>query len=300
MALKLALIQLSISSVLVVFSSSFKINLQNIKTSNTLIPWKHSKSIQYLQTIIIIIFTIFFVSPLIVIVIDGLNSNFITIFRNDIFLNSFYTSMLIASISSVLTLLITISLSSIKINFTSKYRLKNIRFSKFINILISFSGNIYLALPSLVIALGFFIMAQKYEGSQYIWSLSAVIIANILISLPFALSIMNPAMQKIASRYDKLIFSLNISKKNQFIYIQYPYLKSSIGYILALAFCFSLGDLGIIALFGNEDFSTLPWYLYQLMGSYRTQDANGVALILFVLVLFVFIFIPKLFRSKLA
>ena len=55
--------------------------------------------------------------------------------------------------------------------------------------------------------------------------------------------------------------------------------------MFALAFCFSLGDLGIIALFGSDDFSTLPWYLYQLIGSYRTTDAAGVALVLLVLCL---------------
>jgi len=65
-----------------------------------------------------------------------------------------------------------------------------------------------------------------------------------------------------------------------------------------LAFCFSLGDLGIIALFGSDEFSTLPWYLYQLMGSYRTTDAAGVALILLVLVVSVFIIVPRVFRSK--
>jgi thiamine transport system permease protein len=80
--------------------------------------------------------------------------------------------------------------------------------------------------------------------------------------------------------------------------VEYPYIKSSLSYVFALAFCFSLGDLGIIALFGSDEFTTLPWYLYQLMGSYRTTDADGVALVLLVLVLSVFVLIPKLFKGK--
>jgi thiamine transport system permease protein len=71
-----------------------------------------------------------------------------------------------------------------------------------------------------------------------------------------------------------------------------------LAYVFALAFCFSLGDLGIIALFGSESFSTLPWYLYGLLGSYRTDDAAGVALIMLVLVLVVFIMIPRLFGRE--
>ena len=66
----------------------------------------------------------------------------------------------------------------------------------------------------------------------------------------------------------------------------------------ALAFCISLGDLGVIALFGSQDFATLPWLLFQKMGSYRTDDAAGIALILLVLVLVVFAGLPKLFESK--
>ncbi|MBR7513052.1 hypothetical protein KC219_23120, partial [Mycobacterium tuberculosis] len=51
------------------------------------------------------------------------------------------------------------------------------------------------------------------------------------------------------------------------------------------AMALSLGDLGTIALFGNDSIQTLPFLLLQRMGSYRTQDAAGLALILGVLCL---------------
>ena len=141
-------------------------------------------------------------------------------------------------------------------------------------------------------------MYQKYDGSEIIWSTAALLTANVLMSLPFALSVLTPAMHKTAQRYDKLAFSLGLSKVQRWFYVEYPYIKSSLGYVFALAFCFSLGDLGIIALFGSDEFTTLPWYLYQLMGSYRTTDAAGVALVLLVLVLSVFIALPRLFKEK--
>jgi len=105
-------------------------------------------------------------------------------------------------------------------------------------------------------------------------------------------------MQKIAQRYDKLSFSLSLKGSSRWFYCEWPYLKSSIAYVFALSFCLSLGDLGVIALFGSNDISTLPWYLYQLMGSYQTKDGAGVALILLVLTLSVFILLPKIFRGK--
>jgi len=250
--------------------------------------------------VIIGLFALFFISPLMVIVIDGISADFGKIVSEALFIKSFFTSITLATVSSILTVIFAVLLSDTKRNFTVKDRFESGRFSKVMNIIISFSGNLYLAIPSLILGLGFFLLSQRYEAPLAVWSTIALLTANILMSLPFALSVLTPAMQKTAQRYDKLIFSLNLSKFQRWIYCEYPYLKSSLGYVFALSFCFSLGDLGIIALFGSDDFSTLPWYLYQLMGSYRTSDAAGVALILLAITLSVFILLPKLFRSRVA
>ena len=297
MALKLALIQLSISAVLVVLSSGFRTGLANLKTSHTLIPWKEAKVLQVIQWFIIGLFTLFFVLPLVVIVVDGIGADFSRILKEPLFIKSFMTSISLATVSSILTVIIALFLSNARRNFTLPTRLANRPFAKVLDAIIAFSGNLYLAIPSLVLGLGFFLMYQKYDGSEILWSTAALLTANVLMSLPFALSVLTPAMHKTAQRYDKLAFSLGLTKLQRWIYVEYPYLKSSLGYVFALAFCFSLGDLGIIALFGSDEFSTLPWYLYQLMGSYRNEDAAGVALVLLVLVLSVFVLIPRLFNG---
>jgi len=227
-----------------------------------------------------------------------MGSDFSKIFSDLVFIKSFFTSISLASVSSIITIIVAILLCNTRRNFTLETRLKAMPLSSLFNSLLAFTGNIYLAIPSLVLGLGFFIMYQNSEGSLFLWSSIAVISANVLMSLPFALAVLVPITEKIARRYDKLSFSLNLSTIQRFKYVEYPYLKSSLAYVFALSFCFSLGDLGVIALFGSDDFITIPWYLYQLMGSYRTSQAAGVALILLVLVLCVFILIPKLFRSK--
>ncbi len=48
----------------------------------------------------------------------------------------------------------------------------------------------------------------------------------------------------------------------------------------AFAMALSLGDLGVIALFGSDAVQTLPYLLLSRMGSYRTEDAAGIALLL--------------------
>jgi len=298
MALKLALIQLSISTVFVLLSSNFRTNLNNLKTSHTLIPWKEKKSIRFIQIAVIMIFSLFFISPLVAIMIDGLGADFAKIFSDSLFIKSFWTSMALATVSSILTLFIALALSDTRRNFTLKHRLGERKSSKYFNLIVAFSGNLYLAIPSLILGLGFFLLSQRFEMSTFIWATIALLTANVLMSLPFALSVLTPAMQKTAQRYDKLVFSLGMSKVQRWVYCEFPYLASSLGYVFALSFCFSLGDLGVIALFGSEDFSTLPWYLYGLMGSYRTSDAAGVALVLLGIILVAFLVLPRVFGRK--
>ena len=298
MALELAFIQLSISIILVLASSILKTDISNIKTQSLFVPWSEPFYIGVLQKVAIFVFGIFFILPLIAIFYDGISVDFIKIFKSVVFIKSFSTSIYIASISSIITVLFTILLSNAKRNFALNYRLHESFTGKFIAIFISFSGMLYLAIPSLVLGLGFFLLSQRFTAPLAIWATFALLSANVLMSLPFSLSVLYPSMLKTAKRYDKLCFSLGISGYKRWIYCEWPYLKESIGYVLALSFCLSLGDLGVISLFGSQDFSTLPWYLYGLMGSYKNSDAAGVALILLVLVLSIFILVPKLFSRR--
>ncbi len=298
LALKLALLQLSISAVLVILSSGFRTGLANLKTSHTHIPWKEAKIPRVIQWVVIGVFTLFFVLPLVVIVVDGIGADFGRIFKAPLFIKSLFTSISLATVSSLLTVIIALALSQARRNLTLSSRLGKNPFAKVLDGMVAFSGNLYLAIPSLVMGLGFFLLYQKYDGSEVLWATAALLSANVLMSLPFALSVLTPAMHKTAQRYDKLSFSLGLTKLQRWVYVEYPYLKSSLAYVFALAFCFSLGDLGIIALFGSDEFSTLPWYLYQLMGSYRNEDAAGVALVMLVLVLLVFVLIPAIFKDK--
>jgi thiamine transport system permease protein len=289
LALELAFVQLSISIVLLLFSSNLKTSITNIKTQNQYIPYKEPLFARYIQRFVIFILALFFILPLLAIATDGIGSDFSKIFHSKIFIKSLTTSLSVATVSSIITLVFTLLLSSAKRNFALKTRVAQSRLGRFLEFLISFSGTLYLAIPSLVLGLGIFLLSQRFLAPASFWATFALLSANVLMSLPFALSIIYPAMLKTATRYDRLCFSLGIGGIKRWIYCEFPFLKESIGYVLALSFCLSLGDLGVISLFGNQDFSTLPWYLYGLMGSYQNHDAAGVALILLMLVLGVFI-----------
>ena len=60
--------------------------------------------------------------------------------------------------------------------------------------------------------------------------------------------------------------------------IDWPVLRRPLLTGFAFAMALSLGDLGVIALFGSDAVQTLPYLLLERMGSYRTDDAAGLAL----------------------
>ena len=121
-----------------------------------------------------------------------------------------------------------------------------------------------------------------------------VIFTNALMAIPYALKVLENPMLDVAERYNKLCQSLNISGLNRLRYIELRALKRPLAQALAFACVLSIGDFGVVALFGNEDFRTLPFYLYQQIGSYRSQDGAVTALILLILCFALFTLIAKL------
>jgi len=144
MALKLALIQLAVTTLLVLFSANFRSSVTNLKTGSLDIPWSEPKNIMRLQAAIIALFALFFIVPLLAIILDGLGADFARILTEPLFIRSFFTSISLATFSSILTVLFAIALSDVKRNFTLNYRLSDKRFAKVLNTMISFSGNLYL------------------------------------------------------------------------------------------------------------------------------------------------------------
>ena len=67
-----------------------------------------------------------------------------------------------------------------------------------------------------------------------------------------------------------------------------PALAPEIGYAAGLSSALSLGDMTIVALFGSQQFQTLPWLLYQTMARYRAGEAAALALLLLCLTLLLF------------
>lgn len=298
-ALGLAMAQLSICAILVALNASFR-NSTALIASNEKYSTirKDKKNTQFLQFFIILFFGSAFILPLLAVATDGIGADFTRLLAERNFIIALVTSLAIALSSTIVVLLISISMAIAFTTLASSQRLGGHILSTLTLRLISFSSTLYLAVPSLVLGIGFFLIARQIGGAYNLWAVAALLTANTLMVLPFALATLAPAMVKAANRYDKLASSLGLRGWSRWKLIESALLRPELIYIACLAFCMSLGDLGVIALFGSTDFITLPWLLYQKMGSYRTQDAAGIALIMLILTLTVFLLVPKLLERK--
>ena len=82
------------------------------------------------------------------------------------------------------------------------------------------------------------------------------------------------------ARTARLSLSLGLTGWHRLRIVDWPGLQRPLTIAFAFAMALSLGDLGAIALFGGNGTVTLPYLLLQRMGSYRTSDAAGLALLL--------------------
>lgn len=145
--------------------------------------------------------------------------------------------------------------------------------------MIGASTSFVLLVPPVVLGAGWFLLVRPF-GDVARFAPAVVVAINALMALPFVHRVLAPAMATHAARTDRLAASLGIAGFHRLRWIDWPPLRKPLLMAFSFAMALSLGDLGAVALFGSQDMATLPWLLYSRMGSYRTADAAGLALLL--------------------
>jgi thiamine transport system permease protein len=149
---------------------------------------------------------------------------------------------------------------------------------------VGLAGRLGLFVSPMVIGTGIFLAAAG-RIDLYSLAIPGIVILNAVMALPFVLGILEPALGLAAERHDKLCASLGIRGWHRFREIDWPTLRRPIATALALASVIAMGDLGAIALFGNQDLVNLTLLLYSQLGAYRLDGAASTALILLALAL---------------
>lgn len=141
------------------------------------------------------------------------------------------------------------------------------------------AGAMVFAVSPVVIGAGWFLLLHGRVTPR---DAAPVILvaANAVMAAPFVLRMLAPGWRESRARHDRLAASLGLAGWRRFTLVEARLFSRPLAAAAALAATLSLGDLGVIALFGSDGLQTLPSLLLARLGSYRTDDAAGIALIL--------------------
>lgn len=289
----LALVQIGICGAIVVLAAAAAPVSARVAPSRPS-RWRDASWARSLQWLVLGAALIGFALPQLAILADGVaglmqdfGSTRTPLLQRPTFWQSFATSLLIGMASAALTLSLAMLISLARAAAPRPIE----------RIAIAAPAYAYLAVPAVVLSFGLFLLVRNAGIAPAQMAPGVVVLANAMLSLPFALATLAPPMEAIVRTKGRLIRALDLGGVRQFAAVEWPLIAREAGIVLALAFCFSLGDLGVIALFGTQDFATLPLLMYRALGTYRTDDAAIIAAVLLVLTLAAFVLLPRLFSG---
>ncbi|MCJ8519908.1 thiamine transport system permease protein [Pseudorhizobium tarimense] len=225
---------------------------------------------------------LFLLLPLLAVFMSGLRADLGRLLTSSAFMQAAATSAAIAVASTLLASFVSICIIKGRLAVTD---LRDAgKAGRTYRGLLGASSSLVLLVPPVVLGTGWFLLLRPVGDVSCIAPFLVSII-NALMALPFVMRVLEPSMQTHHDRTSRLVAGLGISGVWKLWHIDRPVLLKPALLALSFAMALSLGDLGAVALFGSNDFVTLPWLLYSRLSSYRTADADGLALILGVLCL---------------
>jgi thiamine transport system permease protein len=270
-AAQLALIQIVLVCS-VVFASQFIVKPKTVFGLDIKISNQNPSNIQKIMDALVIIVTLLFIFiPILVIFFYGFADVFFLPFS---VFKAAGLSIQIAMLSSFLSVFLGLCLTT---NMGEMF------------------GSLGIAISPIVMGAGTFLMLKNF-GNPYLLAVPVTAIVNALVSLPFVIRILKPSALEIRAEFENLSRSIGLTGIFWVWWVYLRRLKRQIGFSLGVASALSMGDLGVIVLFGSGEITTLPLKIYQFMGSYRVDEALASALLLSLLAFGSFAFFDKLGR----
>ncbi|MDQ2705789.1 MAG: ABC transporter permease subunit, partial [Pseudomonadota bacterium] len=246
-----------------------------------------------LNAAFILLALIFVAGPVVATVVAGLAADFPKLAGDAAVQRATMTSIVLAILSAFLSVAIALSLAAARQALARRRATR----TSLLESLAGTGAGFVLVVPPIVIGAGWFVLLRH---SDFLFAAAPVMVAtvNAVMAMPFAIRAIRPAYDAAGERNDRLCAQLGIAGWNRARLVDWPVLRRPIATGFAFAMALSLGDLGVIALFGSDQVQTLPYLLLARMGSYRTDDAAGLALLLGLLCLVLVFFADRFGKEK--
>ena len=224
------------------------------------------------DAVLLLVMTLFLVTPLLMILIDGVPYLF--------------SLPMIVYWAALRSLMVALGSMVIGVTLALVIAMMVVRLKRGA-VFVESIGYLTLAASPLVIGAGLFILLYRVADPVAL-ALPITALVNAVMSLPFALRTLVPAVRDVEASYGRLCESLSITGWARMRLVLWPRLRRPLGFSAGLAAALSMGDLGVIALFSDPDGATLPLQMYRLMSAYRMDQAAGAAVLLLGMSLAVF------------
>ena len=231
--------------------------------------------------------SLFLVSPLLSIAVSGLTADLPRLLREPIVWRAMLTSLGIGLCAAIFA--VTAALALVRARHAALPPAQTALWARLFRSSATTVSSLVLLVPPIVLGAGWFVLLR---GRSDVFALAPVLVTliNAIMALPFVMRVLEPAHVTHMARTERLSAALGLTGLRRLVLVDWPGLRQALFLALAFAMALSLGDLGAIALFGSQDLVTLPYLLLQRMGSYRTNDAAGLALVLGLLCLALMVF----------
>jgi len=270
----LAFIQIGICLLLVLLFSSTRRGFSFQSTHNrfSIRPDTDHPVTRIIDTFVIMLLAAFLLSPLLAVLLKAMTPALLQVISSPPFIQAALSSLIISLCAAALALSLSLPIAFLYNQLQSQNAGKR-------SALLDTGSTLILVVPPLTLGMGLFLVLRTYAGLSQL-GIYLVILVNGMLAMPFVLRILQPAIQASAQQVDRLSASLGIRGWPLFKLIYWPQIRKPAGFALALAATLSMGDMGVIALFGTQDLSTLPLLIYRLFGAYRMEEAAVVAMLL--------------------
>ena len=258
-------------------------NFFEIDQINFIHPHKEYKAIKIIDFLIIVFFSIFLFSPILSVIYHFINNGIYLSLINEKFLGSFFNSLIISVTTGII-----VSISGFIISSILVINYKNMIFQQSIFLI---SSSIIIISP-IIFSLGYFIILGELRYVQF-FKYFVIVLINCLFLLPFSILILFNNLKNIFLNFENFQQTFRISIRNYFI-ILLPMIKKNIIFVFAFSTVITFGDFTIISFFKDQNFDTLPSYLYKLISVYKFNEASFVAGVILILSMIIFLLIDNL------
>ena len=154
-----------------------------------------------------------------------------------------------------------------------------------------FSCSIIIISP-IILSLGYFIILNELRYIIFFKYL-IVILINCIFLIPFALLILFNNLKNIYLNYLDIKSSFRINLIDYFR-ILFPLMRKNCLYVFSFSTVITFGDFTIISFFKDQNFETLPTYLFRLISVYRFNEASFVSGFILIISMIIYFLIDNL------